>query len=566
MAKVTPVKVDPKLLGRDKTTNLIAPKLPAHLQVNKPKHVPLDENSQAYLRVMLEQNIEAARTDANTLIEFVMVDPKQRPLVQARMHEEWQELFKTSKYLNLWSFVEAGKSAQLTGYLLSRLGQDPDLRIIYVSKNETAPKKVAAELQRYIQSQDEVGKRLRLVYPNLRPGTAKQDQWSALNFNIHRTNPYMKDPTFQGFGLGSNPTSSRVDIAILDDLLTVDSTAKPSERDKTWDFIQNKVLSRLTGNAQVIVAGTPYHHDDVLHRLELQRDTWVTAKYPVIDRFTWDESSLAWPEVWSMKRVLEKKGIMSASDFAKQMLCEARDDSSSLFLEADIRDALAKGFAYDTVHSVSPLQLGSGWFIYTGVDFGIKKGLGRDFTSLFTVLVSPNGQRQVLWVETGQWGPRDIAAQINDTYDRYRGVIYLENNAAQDWMVQWMADEPSRAAIRPFTTGNNKHHPEYGVESISMELSKGMWTIPCKYDPDENPNKLVSGHAHIDRWIQDMLYYRRGAHTGDSLIASWICREGIRYGEYNQSASLSASLLGKGSSRIIEAPVPSMFSRYTING
>jgi hypothetical protein len=321
----------------------------------------------------------------------------------------------------------------------------------------------------------------------------------------------------------------------------------------------------LTENAQVISIGTPFHPDDLMHRMEAQTH-WYTRKFPIINRFTWDESTLSWPEVWSMKRLLEKKATLAPADFARQMLCEARDDSASLFTEADIRVALELGYEYEPVFEVAPWQLEPGEFIYTGVDLGIKKGAGRDFTVLFTVLCKANKQRQVLWVDIGQYGPREIVNKINETYRRYRGIIYVENNQGQDYIVQWMEEEEAKDAVRPFTTGSNKNHPDFGVESISVELSKGMWIIPSKVNPLDNPFSVTSGHKNIDAWISNMLFYRRGAHVGDALMASWIAREGARYGEYVQSASLSVSLISNDPYRTMVPTIPRMFNRYTTNG
>jgi hypothetical protein len=68
----------------------------------------------------------------------------------------------------------------------------------------------------------------------------------------------------------------------------------------------------------------------------------------------------------------------------------------------------------------------------------------------------------------------------------------------------------------------NKHHPEYGVESLAAEMAAGKWIIPCELDGSVQPE--------VSLWLTEMLYYDPQGHTGDRLMASWIAREGARKG------------------------------------
>ncbi len=525
---------------------------------------------------ILKYNVETSRLDTNAFIEFVMVDEHRKHLRQAPLHENWQSLFKEHQYLSLWSAVSSGKTSQITGFLLDYMGRYPDHRIVYVSKNDAQAKKTVSELERYIQSEDDVGERLHLVYPHLVPGTAPQDEWSAFRFTIDRPNKYMKDPTLQAFGLGGNPTGSRSNLIVLDDLLTAQSTATPGERDKAWNYIITKLISRLEpGTGRIISIGTPFHPDDVLHRIEADGDEhglWHTYKFPAIDGKTWDVDTIAWPERWSLES-LRKQAILlnDPGEFARQMLCEARDEGSSLFKADHVQVALERGLDYELVREVSPLDLLDGYAIYSGVDLAVKKGIGHDWSVIYTILVHPDETRQLLWIDRGQWGPMEIVNNINETYERYRGIIFCEDNGAQGYILEWLKEANSKATVIPFTTGANKQHPEYGVEGISVELSKKQWIVPCTYAKVPIAGGDTTGSRNVDLWLREMLYYRRGAHTGDILMACWMAREAARrYSSHrSRSSGITARLIGgtkQATLPSIDTPRHPMWATHSIRG
>jgi hypothetical protein len=154
------------------------------------------------------------------------------------------------------------------------------------------------------------------------------------------------------------------------------------------------------------------------------------------------------------------------------------------------------------------------------VDLAIQQHSGADLTVFFTILVHPNGDREVLNLESGRMAGPDIVNKIREVHHRYQGIVFVENNAAQDFILQFTR-YGSAVPVRPFTTGRNKAHPEFGVESMAAEMAGGKWIIP-------NVNGKM--HPELDAWVNEMLYYDPRSHTGDRLMASWFAREAARQG------------------------------------
>ena len=150
----------------------------------------------------------------------------------------------------------------------------------------------------------------------------------------------------------------------------------------------------------------------------------------------------------------------------------------------------------------------------------VQRKDASDLTCLFTIAVDAYGNRHVLNVESGKWSGPVIVQKINQAHVRYQSIVWVENNAAQDFIIQF-ATAGSAVPIRAFTTGRNKAHPEFGVEGIATEMCNGKWVIP-------NHDGVM--HHEVQAWVDEMLYYDPAAHTGDRLMASWFAREGARQG------------------------------------
>jgi hypothetical protein len=221
-----------------------------------------------------------------------------------------------------------------------------------------------------------------------------------------------------------------------------------------------------------------------------------------------DQGVSRWPERWSPERIAQRQLDLGPLEFARQMLCVARDDTASRFKREWINKAMERGRDAQTGHAIANMP--PGCRTYTGVDQ----------TVLFTILVSPDGSREVLEVLAGRWSGPEIVSRITDVHHRWQSIVVVENNAAQDFIVQF-ARATSAVPVRAFTTGRNKAHPEFGVESLAAEMASGKWIIP---------NTNGRAHPEVETWIQELLFYDPAAHTGDRVMASWFAREGARMG------------------------------------
>lgn len=459
--------------------------------------------------------VRVARNDVNEFIEYVMLDerPGKGPkhVTQAPIHYEFQRLVDQHRRLLLWGHVESGKSSQIAvGRTLFELGHDQELRIAVISSSlRSQSMKITTTLANYIRKSG----RLRKVFPGLRPSAP----WTNTAFKVER-NSISRDPTVQSTSAAtSSLIGSRIDIMIIDDLLTHDNTRTQEQRDAVFEWVGSSVvLGRLTDEARVWFLGNAFHPDDTMHRLARNDAVWHFARFPVLDAF--GESN--WPERWPLSRIEARRKELSPDEFARQMLCIARDDSAGKFKREWIHACMDRGLGKKLATQLYGLPPGYG--VFTGVDLGVRKKAGSDPTVLYTIVVHPNGDRELVGLESGRWAGREIVERIIDVAHRYGSVVYVENNGGQQYIVDF-AKEMSSIDVRALFTGKNKVHPEYGIEGLATEISNRKWIIPSQ--PGHR------SHPEVMAWADELVYYDPSAHAGDRLMASWIAMQGARQWE-----------------------------------
>lgn len=471
----------------------------------------MSEIDPAYIRAAANRaraiRQELARRDPNVFMNAVLRDEETgKPVTQAPYHCDWQDKISEHRRLVIWSHVEAGKTQQISvGRALWELGCDPSLRIVICHNTALQAAKVVRSIGQYIESNDS----LHAIFPNLRPGKV----WKKDTLIVERETA-AKDPSVQACGLHGSILGARIDLLIIDDMLDFESTATDYMRKDTIRWIDSTLLGRMTRRGRVVFIGNAWHREDAMHVLSA-RGPWTGIRYPVKDE---DGRSL-WPDRWPVKRIAERQAELGPFEFARQMLCEARAEGASRFREEDIESCLRLGRGLKLGHK-SGLQDTS--LLIAGVDLGVR----RDLSAIVVISMTGDGRKCVHSVDSGMWSAQIILEKIEETYRKWNAQIVVENNAAQDYIVQFLKEKG--VPVRPFTTGKNKAHPIYGLESIAAELARDEWIIPSNEDG--------TLHPEIKAWTEEMLYYDPKGHAGDRLMASWFAREGMRRYSFSRVA------------------------------
>lgn len=488
--------------------------------------------------------LKAAANDCSAFAAHVLRDEQNGKAIDlADMHLEWHELIDTHDRVLIWSHLEAGKTSQISvARTLFELGRDPSKRIVILSKTQGLAVKVIRSIASYIERSSE----LREVFPHLYPSVP----WTQTQLMVQR-DTVSKDYSVSACGVGGAVVGSRIDVLIVDDILDWSNTRTPAQRSELLRWFRSEFVGRLSDGGKIIVVGNAYHPEDFLHTLA--REGYVARTYPVeveiVDAKGVRRKVPRFPRKWSPRRIAAKRIELGPIEAARQLDCVARKDADVRCKEAWIKRCLERGAGFSLVHNLSDADLAAtGGAVYTGVDIGVGKKNTNAKTVVFSFLVYPNGDRQILSVEGGRWGAPEIAAKVLDHHARYRSIVMVESNGAQKFILDIAhleGVEQSIAsvalAVLPFNTGGNKSHPVLGVESIFAELAAGMWIIPCD---EVSPGRFVTSQE-ISFWLSDCENYDPNRHTGDYLMACWIGREGARTGA-TKAPEIGVRILGEG--------------------
>jgi hypothetical protein len=459
-------------------------------------------------------------------------------------HELMHAVVDESDRAIIIAHIESGKSNAITiGRTLWELGHNLNMRGAILSATQPNAVKFLRPIKNYIDQSREC----RAVFPDLRRGPV----WQETQIIVDRPNKGAKDPSLQALGIETEILGARLDYLVIDDLLNHANTRTKHQRDEVFDKLHSTLFGRMTRNAKIIFLGTAWHKHDALHRLA-RRKLWFCCRFPVEskDPVTGERVS-NWPERWSLERIDQERELLGPLEAQKQLDVKPFDDSENRFKEEHIQKCLNLGRGLVTVSTLDQLrelpQIGSDKFnrgdgtdrrpgafapkprigaipVLHGIDLA-GKGRSRKSgeTVIFSLGLHPNGRRQVLRVRSGKWdGPR-IVDEIIATHRDLGGLFMVENNGVQQWILEFV-DEREVVPLYPFTTGNNKAHPEYGVETLATEFSREGWIVPA----EEGEHGLVAADEQIALWLDELREYQRDEHTGDRMMASWFAREAAR--------------------------------------
>lgn len=464
----------------------------------------------------------ARQGDPNAFAELVLRNEETGESVsQGKLHEQWHQLANECDRLLVWSHVEAGKTQQLPILrTLYELGRNPNLRVAIVSNTHEQAVKIVRTIAKYIENSAE----LRSVFPNLEPD--RSQRWTTNVLTVKRAG-FPKDPSVQAFGVHGAVTGARIDLLILDDILDHENTRSATARQDLWEWYNSTLVGRLSTNGRIIIVGNAWHPDDLLHRLA-RMARWKAVRCSVLDA----AGQPTWPERWPLTRIEKARTEMPPTEFARQLLSQARSDEDARFKREWVDAALDRGRGLGMTDAIEYLP--PGYRVHIGVDLGASRSKRAGRTAISTVLSQPDGSRELLGIVSGKWTGREIMSRVIQTHGQFGGgIVVVENNAAQDYLAQFLADVG--IPVLPFTTGSNKLSREFGVESIATELAMGKWIFPTNADGTLDPE--------IEAFVSELLYYSPEAHTGDRLMATWLAREGARLLAPTEPGVVRASII-----------------------
>jgi len=410
---------------------------------------------------------------------------------------------------------EHAKTTTLTvNYVAWRIANDPNVKVIYVSRTATMAKKFLTQLK---------GVLTHPKYEKLHQAFGPVEGWSSNSVSWTQDQIYLsedirtsnaKDPTVCALGIRGQIYGSRADLIIIDD--AVDGT-NAHEFDKQIDWITGEVMSRLSASGVLLVVGTRMAPVDLYSELQNpayypdEESPWTYFAQPAVLEFADDPAD--WVTLWprssepeagakAHRAIPGEDGLYPKWDgeaLAKRRSRMPPRKWAMVYMQQQVVDDAifpteAVNGCINGARMAGPLTPETGWrkegmaglYIVAGLD----PAMAGNTAAVVMGVDRTTRKRWVLEVFNHTTTPDDIRDLMKDWTVKY-GIHEwrVEKNAFQIMLTQdrdirqYLA---SRGCIlKEHFTGSNKWDVDFGV--ASMRDLFGTWV----------PETTGRGHRHV---------------------------------------------------------------------
>jgi len=379
-----------------------------------------------------------------------------------------------------------GKSTILTiAYLIWRIIQNPNIRILIVSNAATAAEKFLGAIKDHFEKND----LLRTLY-----GDFVGKQWNTGSIVVaKRTKVGLKEPTVSTVGVYGSIVSGHFDLIMVDDLVDFENALKKESRDKMWNWLWTVLMP--TADDEIHFIGTRYNDDDLYGRATRKRAITASLKGQV-DSENEGFLSGCWVRDRALKNVggdeYTEDGKLKPVDYAhpenlialwpakkgcsvSELLQTRRQDSIIFEMQYQNNSELARERIFKKQYFTGRyIALPERCMIFGGSDLAISKKDSADYFVM--VILAIDTQKNVyiidLWRDKIS-APKQFEA-FKAEYNKHKFVAMgVESVAYQEAMTQFL-QENTEVPAKPVKVHSDKVIRAHSVLGM-FENGKVFW-------------------------------------------------------------------------------------------
>ena len=225
--------------------------------------------------------------------------------------------FRRTRRLHIEAPREHAKTTAVSvKYVLWKIGRNPNIRVVIISRTGSLATNINHEVRRNIENNE--------LYHRVFPGIKPDTPWGGDAFQVRRSE-IMKSPTFYGTGLEGSVTGFRGDLLILDDHFDLNEVRTAAQREKVRNWIDSVTVSILPPDGELIAIGTRWAEGDywgtLLDKSVEKGGDWVCKVYRAVENYEDDPSvwRVLWPERWSASALAKRRRDLGTLMFKSLM-------------------------------------------------------------------------------------------------------------------------------------------------------------------------------------------------------------------------------------------------------
>lgn len=305
-----------------------------------------------------------------------------------------------------------GKSFIIKYWVAWVIGNNPTIRIMFLSSVEGNAGSFSMDIQRIIQNNEVYRK----VFPEVRPGSP----WNQLKWQIDVKGATGKNPsvdyTMLAFGLNSAISSKRSDLIIGDDIVTsdkdVDTEEKRKSRENNW---YQCIEPTLVNGGRIVVPGTRYHPLDEFATIFTEENGYKVIRQKAIVQDESGREKSFWEKMFPYKD-------------GQNSLCAKRKKKPSAFMFQYQNEAIvetSESFNADWIKYKRMLPIEEYAVLGIGVDLASALGKKADYTAMILGGSTYDGEYHIIDYIHGRWmGNAEKNEQV---------ALLLEENGIIEW-------------------------------------------------------------------------------------------------------------------------------------
>ncbi|RLF38177.1 MAG: hypothetical protein DRN21_05585, partial [Thermoplasmata archaeon] len=278
------------------------------------------------------------------------------------------------------------------------------------------------------------------------------------------------------------------------------SILEPGSRKVVIKKWEGEFIGTLEPGGRIWFVCTPWHNADLTAKLK------SSGVYKVLEDSVGPHFEPLWPDKWPKARLIERWQELGPEEFDRQYRNKVVSELGRIISKLAVKNLIRK--------DIEDLDCD---FNVLGVDPGMLRPEGTE--SAIFVLGYKDGKKVVRNVESSRYRIGELVQRIIDNAARWDvNEIFVENNAFQEALVQWLEDRVRVPVTGLFTTGQSKRSLKTGIKTMGLEMERGEWILP------------LAGHeigcdCGKCRWVRQLEEYPYG-ELDDLVMAGWVASRG----------------------------------------